>query len=150
MEYLWIMHSDDISKIRSFNRSYTRILGLLDKRLLGSDYTLPEVRVLYELYHHRKTSPKHITDLLGMDKGYLSRILLSFEKKALLERKTDKKDGRAQELSLTAKGKKEFLTLNSLSNDQISGLLSTLTEPETKALVDHMEAIQIILQKIIQ
>jgi DNA-binding MarR family transcriptional regulator len=144
------MHAKDIENIRAFNRFYTKILGLLDKHLLGSQFTLPEVRVMYEIYQHKKIGSKQIADLLGMDKGYLSRMLLSFEKQDLIERKADKKDGRAQEISLTAKGKKEFINLNNLSENQIAALLSTLSAPEIKALVDHMDGIKTILQKINQ
>lgn len=144
------MHAKDIENIRAFNRFYTKILGLLDKHLLGSQFTLPEVRVMYEIYHHKKIGSKQIADLLGMDKGYLSRMLLSFEKQDLIERKADKKDGRAQEITLTAKGKKEFINLNNLSENQIAALLSALSAPEIKALVDHMDGIKTILQKINQ
>src|SRR5690554_6105845 len=98
------MKENDVHKIRKFNRFYTRVIGLLDKYLLNSNYTLPEVRVMFEIYHNKKITSKEITELLGMDKSYLSRILLSFDKKGLITRKATKSDGRAMEVSLTSKG----------------------------------------------
>jgi DNA-binding MarR family transcriptional regulator len=126
------------------------ILGLLDKHLLDSHFTLPEVRVMYEIYHHKKITSKEITELLRMDKGYLSRILLTFDNKGLIERKANKIDGRVQEISLSAKGEKEFLALNLASENQIVELLSGLSSQEIEKLTGHMNEIQKILIKISQ
>ncbi len=126
------------------------VLGLLDKHLLNSDFTLPEVRVMYEIYHRKKITSKEIADLLGMDKGYLSRILLSFDNKKLIDRKANKMDGRVQEISLSAKGEKEFLAINLASENQVVELLSGLSSQEINQLVSHMEEIQKILIKISQ
>src|SRR5690554_3783282 len=122
------MNKNDVHKIRAFNRFYTRVIGLLDKYLLDSHYTLPEVRVMYEIHHHKKITSKEITELLGMDKSYLSRMLLSFDKKGLIKRKATKADGRAQEISLTPKGAKEFLEVNHSTENQVAELLSKLTK----------------------
>jgi len=126
------------------------ILGLLDKHLLDSHFTLPEVRVMYEIYHHKKITSKEITELLRMDKGYLSRILLTFDNKGLIERKANKIDARVQEISLSAKGEKEFLALNLASENQIVELLSGLSSQEIEKLTGHMNEIQKILIKISQ
>jgi DNA-binding MarR family transcriptional regulator len=139
-----------VNKVRAFNRFYTMVLGLLDKHLLNSDFTLPEVRVMYEIYHRKKITSKEIADLLGMDKGYLSRILLSFDNKKLIDRKANKLDGRVQEISLSAKGEKEFLAINLASENQVVELLSGLSSQEINQLVSHMEEIQKILLKISQ
>ena len=137
-----------VNKIRAFNRFYTLILGLLDKHLLNSHFTLPEVRVMYEIYHHKKITSKEITELLRMDKGYLSRILLHFDNKGLIERKANKMDARAQEISLSAKGEKEFLAINLASENQIVELLAGLSNQEIDKLTGHMDEIQKILIKI--
>ena len=139
-----------VNKVRAFNRFYTVVLGLLDKHLLDSDFTLPEVRVMYEIFHQEKITSKEIAELLGMDKGYLSRILLSFDNKKLIVRKANKIDGRVQEISLSAKGEKEFLAINLASENQVVDLLSGLTGQEIDKLVNHMEGIQKILLKISQ
>ena len=124
------------------------VLGLLDKHLLDSHFTLPEVRVMYEIYHHKKITSKEITELLRMDKGYLSRILLHFDNKGLIERKANKIDARAQEISLSAKGETAFLAINHSSENQIVELLSGLSSQEIEKLTGHMDAIQKILIKI--
>jgi DNA-binding MarR family transcriptional regulator len=142
------MDQEKVNKIRAFNRFYTGVIGLLNKYLHDSHYTLPEVRVMYELYHHKQITSKEITELLGMDKSYLSRMLLSFDKKGLIKRKADKTDSRVQELSLSAKGEKEFLAINNSTESKIAALLSGLTTRETKDLIEHMDGIQKILSKI--
>jgi DNA-binding MarR family transcriptional regulator len=144
------MNMKAVNKIRAFNRFYTMVLGLLDKHLLHSQFTLPEVRVMYEIYHQKKITSKEIAELLKMDKGYLSRILVSFDKKKLVERKANKIDGRLQEISLSAKGEKAFLALNLASENQIVELLSGLSSQEIEKLVAHMDEIQKILIKISQ
>lgn len=144
------MKMNAVNKIRAFNRFYTMVLGLLDKHLLDSKFTLPEVRVMYEIYHRKKITSKEIAELLAMDKGYLSRILLSFDNKKLIDRKANKVDGRVQEISLSAKGEKEFLAINLASENQVVELLSGLTSKEINELVGHMEEIQKILIKISQ
>lgn len=126
------------------------VLGLLDKHLLDSKFTLPEVRVMYEIYHRKKITSKEIAELLGMDKGYLSRILLSFDNKKLIVRNANKIDGRVQEISLSAKGEKEFLAINLASENQVVELLSGLSGQEINKLVSHMDEIQKILLKISQ
>ena len=126
------------------------VLGLLDKHLLDSKFTLPEVRVMYEIYHRKKITSKEIAELLEMDKGYLSRILLSFDNKKLIDRKANKIDGRVQEISLSAKGEKEFLAINLASENQVVELLSGLSGQEINKLVSHMDEIQKILLKISQ
>ena len=141
------MHKKQVSKIRAFNRFYTGVIGLLDKYLLESRYTLPEVRVLFEIYHHGNITSKEITELLHMDKGYLSRILVSFEQKGLIKRNANEVDGRQQDISLSPKGEKEFLVLNEASENQITGLLADLSKQEIVQLIDHMDGIQNILSK---
>jgi DNA-binding MarR family transcriptional regulator len=144
------MKMNAVNKVRAFNRFYTMVLGLLDKHLLNSDFTLPEVRVMYEIYHRKKITSKEIAELLGMDKGYLSRILLSFDNKKLIDRKANKVDGRVQEISLSAKGEKAFLAINLASENQVVELLSHLSGQEIDKLVGHMDEIQKILLKISQ
>lgn len=124
------------------------VLGLLDKHLLDSRFTLPEVRVMYEIYHQKKITSKEITELLNMDKGYLSRMLLSFDNKGLIVKKANKIDSRVQEISLSAKGEKEFLAINLASENQIVELLSGLSSHEIEKLIGHMDEIQKILIKI--
>lgn len=142
------MDKHDVDKIRAFNRYYTKVIGLLDKFLLDSKFTLPEVRVMYEIHHAKKVSAKAITELLDMDKSYLSRVLLSFEKKSLIEKTSDHADARIQLIALSATGAKEYEKLNKASDNQIADLMKRLNNEEIKELILHMGAIQNILSKI--
>lgn len=142
------METNDVHKIRSFNRFYTKVIGVLNRNLLNSPYTLPEVRVMYEIHHSKKITPKEISELIGIDKGYLSRMLHRFYKKGLITRTSSKEDGRVQIVSLTPKGKKEYLQVDQATMNQISELLSKLTKQEIYVLTGHMEQIQTILSKI--
>lgn len=141
------MKEKDIAQIRAFNRFYTGIIGLLDRHILNSKYSLPEVRTLYELYHHENLTASDIMVVLGIDKGYLSRILRKFEKQKLVIRKRSGEDGRSAYLSLTKAGRKEFEILNTASNKQVKTLLENLSEAECDKLVKHMTDIQKILSK---
>jgi DNA-binding MarR family transcriptional regulator len=144
------MKENDIASLRSFNRFYTSIIGLLDNQYLNSEFSLTEVRIMYELFH----SPEEITatgliDLLGLDKGYLSRMLQIFEKKKLIEKKQSATDKRAFYLYLSQTGKDVFTKLSDVSQQQAVDLLSNLTAKESTALIGHMEAIRNILGKSI-
>src|SRR5215216_5088372 len=101
------MNSAAIESVREFNRFYTKVIGLLDNHLLDSPYSLPEARVLYELYHQQPCTASAIMTTVEMDKGYLSRVLALFSRRGLLTKKKNKEDGRATFLTLTAKGNSE-------------------------------------------
>jgi DNA-binding MarR family transcriptional regulator len=89
------MKVQHIREVRAFNRYYTRVIGLLDNHYLQSNYSLPEVRVMYELYHHPETTPSDIIQQLGMDKGYLSRIIQSFVKNKIVRKSVSATDKRS-------------------------------------------------------
>jgi DNA-binding MarR family transcriptional regulator len=139
------MRQTIIDEVRAFNRWYTGIAGLLDTHILDSSFSLPEARVLYELYHHDGIQAAGIITLLGLDKGYLSRILDQFGKKALIIRKRSKEDGRVQHIFLTARGRAAFETLNRASHAQVKQLLAPLTAEDRSRLVHHMNEIKRII-----
>jgi len=142
------MTEKDIQSIRDFNRFYTNIIGLVDNHILDSPYSLPEARVLYELFHRQPCTASDIMASINMDKGYLSRVLKSFEKKGLLLRKPSKDDGRVAALVLTPKGEKEFGKINEASAAQIRVLLATMSQQEIKDAIHHMEQLKRILGKV--
>src|ERR1700737_5235244 len=94
-----------ISAVRAFNRFYTRKLGVLDQQLLKSPFSLSEARVLYELAHRDDLAAKEIGTELGLDAGYLSRILQNFDESGLITRRPLAADRRQYRLALTAKGR---------------------------------------------
>jgi DNA-binding MarR family transcriptional regulator len=141
------MQKKHVAAIRAFNRFYTSIIGLLDQHILESRYSLPEVRILFELYHSDELTASDIIAALRIDKGYLSRMLLHFQRKKLVSKKWSLADGRAAHLSLTEKGRKEFEILNEASNRQIKKLLESLTDEDCNRLVNNMTEIRTILSK---
>jgi DNA-binding MarR family transcriptional regulator/GNAT superfamily N-acetyltransferase len=138
----------EVTKFRHFNRMYTRYIGTLNEGLLNSDYSLAEARVLYELA--TRTSPKasEIAEELGMDAGYLSRLLGKFERDGLLTKKTSEQDGRYAELMLTTRGKSVFKKLNALSDEQARGVLEELAPAARMELIDCMRSMESILMEV--
>jgi DNA-binding MarR family transcriptional regulator len=134
-----------IQDIREFNRFYTRLIGLLDGHILDSNYSLAEVRILYEIYVGKQISASQIVSTLSMDKGYVSRILKKFEKSGLIKKENFSTDARVSLLALSEKGLKVFHTLNQASNDQVDALLTPLSITRQKELVMHMQEIMQIL-----
>jgi DNA-binding MarR family transcriptional regulator len=139
--------SAHIAKIREFNRFYTGVIGLLDKYILNSQYTLSEVRVLYELATRENLTASELIETLHIDKGYLSRMLLELKTKNLIQSKRSAQDGRALQLSLTQHGRKEFKVLNQASDRQLAAILERLTDAERVKLVGNMNEIKAILSK---
>jgi len=136
------------AKIRAFNRYYTTVIGILDKNYLESDYSLTEVRIMYELNAHPKgITAKDLNEILHIDKGYLSRLLAILAKKKLIYKQQIKSDKRAFNLLLTEKGLGIFKRLDAKSEEQVTLLLKGLTAQQGQQLALHMHAIEDILQK---
>jgi len=131
--------------VRAFNRFYTRQIGLLEEGLLKSPFSLTEVRVLYELAHREGLTAAGLGRDLGLDAGYLSRILKKFEGRGFLARVASVEDGRQSHLALTAAGRAAFAPLNAESQKQIAALLSPLSPEGRAAVVAAMERIQGLL-----
>ena len=129
---------DAIAEIRSFNRRYTKWVGALDRHHLGSDFSLAEARVLYEIANRPNLLAKDIAGELGLDAGYLSRIVARFDKAGLIERKTSEKDGRAVSLSLTAKGRGLFGDLDRLAAKRMTSAIAGLDEGQRARLTSAM------------
>ena len=138
-----------VAEFRAFNRFYTSMLGLLDRHYLNSEFSLTEVRVLYELNYARDgITAKELAESLQLDKGYLSRILQQLQKKLLLTRERSLQDGRFAFLHLTAKGRSVFKPLDQAARQQASELLGAIPAREVKQLLTSMAVIQTILNKV--
>jgi|SRR5687767_5259931 len=131
-----------IDQIRSFNRFYTDIIGLLDQHFLDSPFSLTEGRVLYEIRHIEDCTAKKIREKINIDEGYLSRILNVFRKKALITKSPSSDDKRLHIIKLTEKGRKEFASLNEHSDQLISRLIEKLSEEERHELLSITERIR--------
>jgi DNA-binding MarR family transcriptional regulator/GNAT superfamily N-acetyltransferase len=136
---------DNVSAVRAFNRFYTRKLGVLDQHLVKSPFSLSEARVLYELAHREDLAAKEIGIELGLDPGYLSRIIQNFDENGLITRKPLPADRRQYRLSLTAKGRQAFAKLDRSSHDEIAGMLATLPRGDGPRLTAAMGLIERLL-----
>lgn len=134
-----------VAAVRRFNRFYTQRMGVLHEGHLSSPYSLSEVRVLYELAHREKPTASELGRELGLDAGYLSRMLRGFEKRGFLARKPSEHDGRQSLLSLTRKGQEAFAALNTRSSEEVGAMLSGLTAEDQRRLVEAMRTLQALL-----
>jgi len=140
------MLSHQIESVRSFNRFYTQRIGVLEEGLLDSPFSLTEVRVLYELAHHRGVTATDLTQSLGLDKGYLSRILKRFRGKGWLARSNAGDDARRHLLALTPAGRRVFAPLEKRSRRQVRAMLAALDEPKRQQVLEAMQAVRSNLQ----
>jgi DNA-binding MarR family transcriptional regulator/N-acetylglutamate synthase-like GNAT family acetyltransferase len=143
------MARSDVSQhaetMRRFNRFYTRQIGVLHEKLLRSPFSLTEARVIYELAHHEKTTATELGNQLGLDAGYLSRILRGFKKRGLIDKQPSKTDGRQSLLWLTHQGQEAFARLNAASHGEIEAMLGALSAEEQTRLVQAMRTIEDLL-----
>jgi DNA-binding MarR family transcriptional regulator/GNAT superfamily N-acetyltransferase len=131
-----------IAAVRAFNRAYTRKIGALDQHIHKSPYSLSEARVIYELAHRDELSAKQIGSELGLDAGYLSRIVQNFEEAGLISRKPLASDRRQYQLSLTAKGRQAFARLNRSSQEEVAAMLAQLSADDRGRLTEAMATIE--------
>jgi DNA-binding MarR family transcriptional regulator/GNAT superfamily N-acetyltransferase len=138
------MQTDDerAEQVRDFNRFYTRRIGVLGDAHLGSDFSLTEVRVLYELAHRDRPTAAEIADALSLDRGYLSRMLRAFKRRGLIVAAPHHADGRAALLSLTRAGRKAFAPLDQRARSVVGGLLAPLSDGQQRRVLDAMRTIR--------
>ena len=135
----------EIAAVRAFNRFYTRKLGVLDQQLLKSPFSLSEARVMYELAHTGDLAAKEIGLELGLDPGYLSRIIQKFDENGLVTRKPLPSDRRQYQLSLTAKGRASFARLERTSQEHVGAMLGPLSGEDRTRLIGAMDTIERLL-----
>ena len=131
-----------VAAVRSFSRFFTRVIGVLDEGLLQSPYSLTEARVIFELAQTELTEVVDLRRRLGLDAGYLSRILARFETDGLVVRKRSGVDGRRQTVHLTDAGRDAFALLDSRSAEQVGRLLSTVPEIDQQRVMAAMATIE--------
>ena len=131
--------------VRQFNRFYTRRIGVLQESLLRSDFSLTEARVLWELANNGPLKPGQLSAGLGLDAGYVSRILANFGRLRLVVRTASPADGRSSLLSLTPKGRRAFAVLDRKSHDEVVAMINALTPCEQDRLLQSMRSIEALL-----
>jgi DNA-binding MarR family transcriptional regulator/GNAT superfamily N-acetyltransferase len=138
--------SEHVALIREFNRFYTARLGLLGKRHLGGEFSLTEARTLYEIGSHPGTTATQLCSTLGIDAGYLSRVLRSLARRKLLRQEASKSDGRERLLTLTASGGHSLAHLNSKSDRQVEQLLEDIDSRRHSTLIHALAEARRILE----
>lgn len=136
-----------VDAIRRFNRFYTRRIGVLETRYLGSPFPLPQARVLYELGQRGEATASELGAELDLDLGYLSRLVQSLRRQGLLQGEPSKEDARRVRLSLSAKGRKVYLQLDARSRQEVAGMLDQLPAPQQQRLVGALQAVEAVLER---
>ena len=138
-----------VDNVRRFNRFYTRQIGVLNGGFLQSSFSLTEVRVLYEIAHRERTAASELIRELGIDAGYLSRILRAFHRKGLVAKRTSSDDRRQIDLTLTVKGRREFGKLEMRQRVEVARMLQPLGPKHRLRLLHAMGSIErLLLQPI--
>jgi DNA-binding MarR family transcriptional regulator/ribosomal protein S18 acetylase RimI-like enzyme len=135
-----------VAAVRRFSRFYSRRLGMLQDAFLKTPYSLAEARVLYELAHREKPTASEIADALGIDRGYLSRILRGFIEKGLVYKTSSRADGRQNLLSLTTRGRVTFASIDNRSQNDVAAMLKAIAAPDQERVVAAMGAIERLIE----
>ena len=135
----------DVQKIRAFNRYSARVLGVFDKKYLGVDFSVTEVRIIGEIGRNSSLTAKELEEYLSVDKGYMSRMMQNLEKKGLIERVKSETDAREKHLRLTEEGRKLNEILEEKADQRILRQIYNINEEEYKVLLGAMETIEKIM-----
>ena len=143
------MHTDQLGErteiVRRFNRFYTRQIGVLHEHLLDSPFSLTEVRILYELAHRNDLTSADLCRELGLNAGYLSRVISGFDKQRLIAKSRSPTDARATRLQLTDAGQRTLAPLVDASRREVAAMLERLPPTAQQDLVAAMNQIEGLL-----
>jgi DNA-binding MarR family transcriptional regulator/N-acetylglutamate synthase-like GNAT family acetyltransferase len=142
--------TDPVAAVRHFNRFYTRQIGLLDEGLHHSPFSLTEVRVMYEIFHHPGITATGVREALALDAGYLSRILRGLRRQGLVSARAPATDRRRRTLTLTERGLRTFEGLNARSSEEVGAMLARLSRAQRSELVRAMRGIEGLLGRPVQ
>jgi DNA-binding MarR family transcriptional regulator/GNAT superfamily N-acetyltransferase len=134
-----------VAAVRRFNRFYTQRIGVLQEGWAKSPFSLAQARVLYEIMHRDKPTASELASDLGLDAGYLSRILRGFEKGGLIVKRTSKTDGRQSLLSITSRGRRSFAPIEARTDADVRAMLRPLPDAAQRRLCAAMGAIESVL-----
>jgi DNA-binding MarR family transcriptional regulator/GNAT superfamily N-acetyltransferase len=138
------MDSGQARQVRSFNRAVTQMVGALDESYLKRGRPLGEARLLFEIGADGAEA-RDLRARLGLDSGYLSRLLRALERQGLIEVFAPEKDARLRRVQLTPKGRSEFAEYDRLSDLLAGGLLAPLDRTQRERLVAAMGEVERLL-----
>jgi DNA-binding MarR family transcriptional regulator/GNAT superfamily N-acetyltransferase len=130
-----------VEGIKAFNRDYTDLIGLMNQYVLDSEYSLYELRILYEIHSKEKCTSKDIKNKIDIDGGYLSRVLKELEKSGLIKREIFDEDKRYSYVALTKEGKERYVQEENVCNQQIETMIQHLSDKEKSEMLQSMNKI---------
>src|SRR5258708_27856131 len=136
---------DRVAGVRRFSRFYTRRIGGLHEGLLGSRLSLTEGRVIWELAQREGATASELAAELGLDAGYLSRILAGFERQGLIERRPSEYDGRRLIIALSQTGQALYGAIDARSREAVAALLGELDAVDQGRLLAPLEVAEQLL-----
>jgi DNA-binding MarR family transcriptional regulator len=136
-----------VDEIRAFNRFYTTVIGVMNRHFLESTYSLTEVRIMFEVFHDPTATVRKIKTLLKIDEGYLSRTIDKLVTQGLVSKTQSKVDRRSYILSLSSRGKREFLKLNERQEQSVESMINHLSSEGLDELISIMHRIKDLLTK---
>jgi DNA-binding MarR family transcriptional regulator/GNAT superfamily N-acetyltransferase len=136
---------DRVASVRQFSRFYTRRIGVLHEGLLGSPLSLAEGRVIWELAQRETATAAELAAELGLDAGYLSRILGGFERRGLINRRPSEHDGRQSDIALAEAGRALYAAIDTKSREEVRALLGDLDDPDQARLVEALDTAERLL-----
>lgn len=139
------MEDADVIAVRRFNRFYTQTIGALDARFLGTDASLPEARLLFEIATREPVTASMLQDVLGMDAGYLSRMIARFQARGWVRRVVRENDARARDLRLTEAGRDAFTIIDGRQRAAVSDLLDEVRGTSRRDLVEALTRARLLL-----
>src|SRR5438309_937217 len=139
------MPEDRVAAIRRFSRFYTRRIGVLHEGLLGSPLSLTEGRAIWELAQRERATASELAAELGLDTGYLSRILAGFEQRGLIERRPSEHDGRRLIIALSVTGQSLYAAIDARSREAVAAMLGELDAADQTRLVAALETAERLL-----
>lgn len=137
--------AEQVSAMREFNRFYTTRLGFLRRRHLDGEFSLTEARILYEIGANPKLTASSLRNALGLDAGYISRLLTLLTRRKLVRQTVSKEDGRERLLTLSRTGEKKLAQLNEQSALQIQELLEPLSAADRETVIKSLSNVHSIL-----
>jgi len=141
------MSAEAIRGMRAFNRYYTNLIGVLDRHILHSPWSLTEVRILYEISRDEGTNARRLKRTLSVDEGYLSRTIERLAADGMVRRSRSASDGRVIRLRLSPRGRKEMEKLEAAAAAEIQSILDPLSKEEVSEVVSCMRRIEALLGK---
>jgi DNA-binding MarR family transcriptional regulator/GNAT superfamily N-acetyltransferase len=138
-----------IDAVRHFNRFFTRRIGVLREGLLHTPHSLTEARILFEIANRDEPTASDLSRELGLDPGYLSRMLARLEQQGLIDKVRSETDARRRLLSLTPAGKEAFSLLDSRSREEVAEMLGELSEGGQRRLLEAMRTIEGVLESVL-